>query len=161
LPTSTLIGLLREHISAHLADPDLTVTALARRHHISVRQVHAVFARAGTTPAGFVRQQRLAAARRLLADPAAARRTIAGVAAEVGFPELRTFERAFQRQYGTTPARWRRDQSLVVHRPRRSRRLGSGRVSSGRISSDRISSGRTIADRAPRRSRRPAAGPYG
>jgi AraC-like DNA-binding protein len=123
-----LIGLLREHIRNNLADTDLTVTELARRHHVSVRQVHAVFARAGTTPARFVRLRRLAAARRLLADPAAAGRTIAGVAAAVGFAELRTFERAFQRQYGTTPARWRRGQCLVVHSRRTVARPESSRV---------------------------------
>lgn len=128
MPTPTLIGLLREHIRNHLADTDLTVTELARRHHVSVRQVHVVFARAGTTPAGFVRLQRLAAARQLLADPAGARRTIAGVAAAVGFSELRTFERAFQRQYGTTPARWRRHQCLVVHRRRTVGRRESSRL---------------------------------
>lgn len=128
MPTPTLIGLLREHIRHNLADTDLTVANLANRYHVSVRQVHAVFARAGTTPAGFVRLQRLAAARQLLADPACARRTIAGVAAAVGFTELRTFERAFQRQYGTTPARWRRDQCLVVPSRRTVARRESSRM---------------------------------
>jgi AraC-like DNA-binding protein len=102
-----LVEVLREHIRRHLHDSDLTVTELARRHHISVRQAHAVFARAGSTPAEFVRLERLRAARRLLADPTDRRRTVAAIANAVGFAELRTFERAFHREYGLTPAQWR------------------------------------------------------
>ncbi|MEY9968489.1 AraC-like DNA-binding protein [Streptacidiphilus sp. MAP12-16] len=104
-----LVEVLRDHIRASLGDPALTVAELARRHHISVRQVHAVFAKAGSTPADFIRTERLIAARRLLADPAQPSRTVAAVAASVGFSELRTFERAFRREHGLTPSQWRND----------------------------------------------------
>ncbi len=82
---------------------------LALRHHISVRQVHTIFAKAGSTPADFIRAERLIAARRLLADPAQPSRTVAAIAASVGFAELRTFERAFRREHGLTPTQWRND----------------------------------------------------
>ncbi|MFG2071284.1 AraC family transcriptional regulator [Nonomuraea maritima] len=34
-------------------------------------------------------------------------RAVSDIGAAVGMGESRTFERAFQRQFGTTPARWR------------------------------------------------------
>jgi AraC-like DNA-binding protein len=104
-----LVEVLREHIRSNLGDPALTVAELARRHHISVRQVHTVFAKAGSTPADFIRTERLIAARRLLADPVQPIRTVATIAAAAGFAELRTFERAFRREHGQTPAQWRSD----------------------------------------------------
>ncbi|PZG17021.1 AraC family transcriptional regulator [Nonomuraea aridisoli] len=106
---TVLLGLMRTHVREHLADPRLTVAELARRHHVSVRHVHALFARIGTTPAAYVREQRLLAARAMLADPKYAPRPVADIGAAVGLGEPRTFERAFRRQFGMTPARWRRD----------------------------------------------------
>jgi AraC-like DNA-binding protein len=104
-----LVEVLREHVRGRLGDPSLSVADLARRHHISVRQVHAVFAKAGSTPADFIRGERLVVARQLLADSTPPQRTVAAIAGSVGFAELRTFERAFQREYGMTPAQWRND----------------------------------------------------
>lgn len=105
-----LLGLMRRHIREHLADPRLTVAELARRHHVSVRHTHALFSRIGVTPAAYLREQRLLAARAMLSDPKHDARPVAEIGAAVGLDRLRTFERAFQRQFGTTPARWRRDQ---------------------------------------------------
>lgn len=106
-----LLGLMRSHIRAHLADSRLTVAELARRHHTSIRHAHDLFARIGTTPAGYIRSQRLLAARAMLSDGHYDSRTVAEIAADVGFAELRTFERAFKRQFATTPAAWRRDRA--------------------------------------------------
>ncbi|MEV1155068.1 AraC family transcriptional regulator [Micromonospora chokoriensis] len=107
---AVLLGLMRAHIREHLADARLTVTELARRHHVSVRHTHVLFARIGVTPAAYIREQRLLAARALLSDPRQHVRSVSDVGVAVGMGALRTFERAFQRQFGTTPARWRREQ---------------------------------------------------
>ncbi|WP_410819257.1 helix-turn-helix domain-containing protein [Micromonospora sp. 050-3] len=64
----------------------------------------------GVTPAAYVREQRLLAARVLLSDPKQHVRSVSDIGVAVGLGELRTFERAFQRQFATTPARWRRAQ---------------------------------------------------
>ncbi|RKR86619.1 AraC family transcriptional regulator [Micromonospora pisi] len=104
-----LLGLMRTHIRDHLADTRLTVAELARRHHVSVRHAHALFSRVGTTPGTYIREQRLLAARAMLSDPRHNTRLVSDIGAAVGLGELRTFERAFQRQFGTTPARWRRE----------------------------------------------------
>ena len=104
-----LLGLMRAHIRDHLADVRLTVAELARRHHVSVRQTHALFARIGVTPGAYIREQRLLAARAILSNPKHNRRPVADIGLAVGMGELRTFDRAFLRQFGTTPARWRRE----------------------------------------------------
>jgi AraC-like DNA-binding protein len=104
-----VLAMMQRCVREHLGEPGLTAASLARRHHISVRHAQALFGRIGHTPGAYIREQRLVAAKALLADPAFAWRGIAEIAAEVGIVELRTFERAFVRRYGLTPAQWRRD----------------------------------------------------
>ena len=104
-----LLDVMRTHVRKHLADPELRVEELARRHHVSVRRTYILFERIGTTPGAYLREQRLLAARTMLADPRYDRLAISSIAAAVGFRDLSTFERAFRRQYGTTPAGWRRE----------------------------------------------------
>jgi AraC-like DNA-binding protein len=108
-PDDVLLDMLRTHVRNHLADPELRVEELACRHHVSVRQAYILFERIGTTPGAYLREQRLLAARTMLSDPRYDRPAISNIAAAVGFRELSTFERAFRRQYGTTPAGWRRE----------------------------------------------------
>ena len=107
-----LLQMMRRYVRDHLADRDLTVEKLARQHHVSVRRAHALFGRIDATPGAFVREQRLLAARALLSDPRRDGRAVPDIAAAAGFAELRTFERAFRRQYGMTPAQWRRERSV-------------------------------------------------
>jgi AraC-like DNA-binding protein len=110
-PAGVLLEMLRRHIREHLADPHLRVEELARRHHVSVSHVYTLFERIGTTPAAYLREQRLLAAQLMLSDPRHARLATSDIAAAAGFLDRRTFERAFRRQYGMTPGRWRREQS--------------------------------------------------
>jgi AraC-like DNA-binding protein len=102
-----LLEMMRMHAREHLADPHLRVEELARRHHVSVRHAYSLFARTGTTPGAYLREQRLLAAEAMLSDPRYARLEMSDIAAATGFRYLRTFERAFQRQYGMTPSSWR------------------------------------------------------
>jgi AraC-like DNA-binding protein len=104
---AVLLSSVRRYIRDHLHDPKLTVEELARVHHLSVRRLYAVFEGSGTTPAAAIREQRLHAAERLLADPRHAHRPVADIAAAVGFAELRTFERAFRRGHDASPGSWR------------------------------------------------------
>ncbi|MCH6164898.1 helix-turn-helix domain-containing protein [Pseudonocardia alaniniphila] len=106
---AVLLDMMRTHIRKHLADPQLRVEELARRHRISVRQAYILFERIGTTPGAYLREQRLLAARTMLSNPRYDRLAISSIAAAVGFRDLNTFERAFRRQYGTTPTGWRRE----------------------------------------------------
>jgi AraC-like DNA-binding protein len=58
--------------------------------------------------AAFINEHRIEAAKRVLADPAQARTTIAVVAFDVGFGSLGPFNRAFREGVGQTPTAWRR-----------------------------------------------------
>jgi AraC-like DNA-binding protein len=107
-PEEVLLDMMQAHVREHLADPRLRVEELARRHHVSVRYAYTLFERIGTTPGAYLREQRLLAARAMLSDPKHAHLGTSGIAAAVGFRGLRTFERAFRRQYGMTPGNWRR-----------------------------------------------------
>ncbi len=82
----------------------MTLAELAGLSGVSRFQLLRGFARSvGTTPHAYLVQQRVRLARRLLAagsGPAAA-------AAEAGFADQSHMTRAFVRQYGVTPARYR------------------------------------------------------
>ena len=98
------IAELQRWLPDHL-DEDLSVPALARRAAMSERTFTRAFRQeTGTTPAAFVEQLRLEAARRLLESTDL---TVTAVARAVGLRHGETLHRAFRRQVGTTPDRYR------------------------------------------------------
>jgi transcriptional regulator GlxA family with amidase domain len=104
-PASTpSIAELQRWLGDHLRS-DLSVDRLAARVALSPRTFARVFRReTGTTPAVFVEELRVEAARRLLETTEL---TVAAVAAQVGMRHAETLHRAFQRRLGTTPDRYR------------------------------------------------------
>ncbi|QHE85225.1 GlxA family transcriptional regulator [Hydrogenophaga sp. BPS33] len=83
----------------------LSVGALAERAHMSERQFARAFAaEAGTTPARFVEQARVATAARLLRET---QWTQEKIASHSGFRSLDAFARAFRREHGVTPRIYR------------------------------------------------------
>lgn len=98
---------VRDHIRRHLADPELRPETIAAAHHISLRSLHRLFQSQDTTPAAYIRHQRLECARRDLADPALADRPVRAVAARWGFPRPSDFTRAFRAAYGLPPRDYR------------------------------------------------------
>jgi transcriptional regulator GlxA family with amidase domain len=102
---SPAIADLQRWLPDHL-DHDLTVPALARRASLSPRQFARVFAtEAGTTPAVYVENLRLEAARRLLETSDL---TVETIAKTVGMSLPETLYRAFRRRLGTTPDQYRK-----------------------------------------------------
>lgn len=98
------IRAVQQWLPDHL-DDDVAVSALAQRAGMSERQ----FARAfrletGTTPAAFVEDLRIDAARRLLES---SELTITAIARAVGYRHGETLHRAFTRRLSTTPDRYR------------------------------------------------------
>jgi transcriptional regulator GlxA family with amidase domain len=85
---------------------DLSIEAMASRAHMSTRHFARAFrAETGITPARFVEQVRLEAARRRLEDTD---EPIAAVAAACGFGTGETMRRAFLRALAVGPAEYRR-----------------------------------------------------
>jgi AraC-like DNA-binding protein len=95
---------IREDIIAHLADPALSVVAVAQRQGVSPRYVGMLFDGIGTTFSSFVLEQRLARARCMLADPRHGCRAIGVIAAACGFGDVSYFNRSFRRAFGKTPS---------------------------------------------------------
>jgi AraC-like DNA-binding protein len=94
---------IKADVIRNLRDGDVSVTALAARHHVTPRYIQRLFEGDDTTLSKFVLGQRLAQAHRMLADPGQGHRMIATLAFEVGFGDLSTFNREFRRHYGATP----------------------------------------------------------
>jgi transcriptional regulator GlxA family with amidase domain len=91
--------------AAHLAQ-DLSITSLAGRMGLSARHFARLFTHeVGVTPATWVEQARISAARRLLESRQAVPKQ---VASRCGFADIDTFRRAFVRVVGVTPAEYRK-----------------------------------------------------
>jgi transcriptional regulator GlxA family with amidase domain len=102
---SPAIAALQRWLPDHL-DDDLTVPALAGHAGMSQRQFARVFAaEIGTTPAVYVENLRLEAARRLLETSDL---TVETIAKTVGLSLTETLYRAFRRRLGTTPDQYRK-----------------------------------------------------
>jgi len=96
---------LQQTIVEHPGD-DCSVEAMARRVGMSARHLARVFANeVGTTPARYVEQVRLEAARRRLEESTDA---VEVVATTCGFGSTETMRRAFIRALGVPPAEYRR-----------------------------------------------------
>ena len=92
---------LQTWIREHVAD-DCSVPALARQAGMSERTLARAFrTECGTTPADYVEQVRVEAARQLLETTDL---TVATVATRCGFGTTETLHRAFRRRTGSTPA---------------------------------------------------------
>jgi AraC-like DNA-binding protein len=96
------------YIEANLSDPSLTLSRIAKAHNISLRLLDRLFQEMETTPARWIREQRLQRCRRDLADPAQAATPVAVIGARWGIPDPVTFSRAFSRAYGMPPGEYRR-----------------------------------------------------
>ena len=95
---------LQAWIPDHL-DEDLSVPALARRAHMSDRNFARAFRReTGRTPAAYVEEARVEAARIALETGGL---PVEAVAQQAGFGTVETLRRAFRRQVGVSPNEYR------------------------------------------------------
>ncbi|MFE2490721.1 helix-turn-helix domain-containing protein [Streptomyces mirabilis] len=102
-----LVLRIQAFICQHLRDPQLTPPAIAAAHHISVSYLHRIFQGEDITVSSWIREQRLAHARRDLADPTLRSTPIHEIASRWGFPRAADFSRAFRNAYGIPPKRYR------------------------------------------------------
>ncbi len=108
---------LKADILENLGSQDLSVGAVALRQRITPRYVHLLFEGEGVTFSEFVLGQRLRRAHRMLLDPRFSGVSITDIAYAAGFGDLSYFNRAFRRQFGTTPS----DLRCGIHQDKPSR----------------------------------------
>lgn len=104
---------IMEDIMRRLDDPALDTKGVAARHQISERHLHRLFAREGTTPARWIRQQRLERCRRDLCSRRERCQSVTDIALRWGFRDSATFSKIFRRAYGISP------RELLMDRPGR------------------------------------------
>jgi AraC-like DNA-binding protein len=95
------------YVERNLADPGLTPRAVAAANALSLRSLHQLFEAEPTTVAAFIRQRRVDACRRDLADPAMAQVAVAEIGARWGLRDPAHFSRVFRRTAGLTPTAFR------------------------------------------------------
>jgi len=94
------------YIDAHYAD-EISVEAIARESGLSESQFRRVFEKViAKSPVDYITTIRLNAARKLLMTTD---KSIADIAVEVGFFDQSHFIKAFKRERGTTPGKYRRE----------------------------------------------------
>lgn len=106
---------IKEYMLRHLADPKLSLVAIASAHHVSLRYLHKLFEAEGVTAARWIQQQRLENCRKELARATAHTPPVAVVAQRWGFANASHFSRVFRLAYGVSP---REFQAAARRRPR-------------------------------------------
>jgi AraC-like DNA-binding protein len=99
---------IKQHVAAHLADPELSVDAIAVALGCSRRQLYNAFAEEPDGVAGYVLRQRLEACRLALEDRAGAQRSLTEIAFAHGFSNMAHFSRVFRGHAGLPPSDYRR-----------------------------------------------------
>lgn len=93
-----------DYLQQHLTDPELDISTLAPLAGVSEVYLRRIFKKQhGVSPAGFVIRQRLQLAKQLLKE----NRTVAQVAAAVGYRDPLYFSRLFKKQLGLSPTEYR------------------------------------------------------
>jgi AraC family transcriptional regulator, positive regulator of tynA and feaB len=95
-------------IAERYAEPGLTAAMIARDLGISERTLHRSLSRAGVTFAGLLRDDRMAAAARMLSEPRFDQHSVAGIGLRVGFSDPSHFIRQCRERLGLTPGALRR-----------------------------------------------------
>jgi AraC family transcriptional regulator, positive regulator of tynA and feaB len=96
------------YIEAHLRDPNLSPTTVARACKITARYLHHLFTSEAETVTQYIQRRRLEeCARALIAAPIRGR-LVTEIAFDYGFNSLTHFGRVFRHQFGLSPSEYRR-----------------------------------------------------
>ena len=103
---ATLIS-VRNFIDAHLREPSLTPTDVARALRLSTRYLNQILHAEQTSLGRLILQRRLDAVASALCDPSMASRNISTLALSFGFNDLSHFSKAFRQYKGISPRDYR------------------------------------------------------
>ncbi|MFI1112809.1 MULTISPECIES: helix-turn-helix domain-containing protein [Streptomyces] len=106
-----LLHRVKTFARARLGERELSPRYLARSHNISLRYLQLLFQEEGTSPALWIRGERLRRCKEDLSDPRTAHLTVADIAGRWGLDSASHFSKLFRQRYGVTPREWRRGQS--------------------------------------------------
>jgi AraC-like DNA-binding protein len=99
---------IRRYAERRLHDPGLTPRQLAARYHISLRYLQMVFAEQNTSPARWIREERLARLHADLTDPRLNHLPVATLGERWGLTDASQVSRLFRLRYGLSPTELRR-----------------------------------------------------
>ncbi len=104
-----------DYIDLHLSDPKLNNARVAKACGISPRYLSFLLKKQGLTFADYVKEKRLASARRWLSSSNASDITIAEIAFRVGFKSPAHFSRIFKQAYDKGPREYRSECQASRH----------------------------------------------
>lgn len=96
-----------QYINQHLTEGTLSPAEIAGGLGISVRHLHRLFARRGTSVAGWIRVQRLERCWKDLGDPRYREKSITEIAYFWGFNDSAHFSHSFKKHFGISPRDYR------------------------------------------------------
>ena len=107
LTLETQLVSIKRFIQDRLRDPSLTPTLIAASHNITVRYLQMLFKLEQTSPARYIRDQRLERARQDLANPSLLHQSISQICFSWAFSDTAHFSRVFKSQFGQSPRDYR------------------------------------------------------
>ncbi|MEX3009764.1 helix-turn-helix domain-containing protein [Hoeflea sp. TYP-13] len=117
LPEQHIMLRARTFIHANLADPHLDRNAVAVAVGMSVRRLNELFAKEGSSVAGFIRKARLDRTAQDFSDPRFTGQSISEIAMKWGFNNFQHFSKLFRAHFGVSPTEYRMLQASGAHLP--------------------------------------------
>ena len=103
--TSDPISVIKDYIRSHLSDPELGRTSIAEEIHINPDYLSHIFStKAGASLSSYIMDERMAAAKRLLATTSFSPQQICD---QIGIANVSYFYRQFKKSSGVTPQQYR------------------------------------------------------
>lgn len=95
---------IKAHMEANLGDPNLSLTAVARKNGVSTRYLHQLFRLTGMTASDWLRLRRLQRCYDLLTSPQHLNLSITDIAFSMGFSSSSHFSNLFRAQFKVRPS---------------------------------------------------------
>jgi AraC-like DNA-binding protein len=109
LSQRTLADRIRDYVTQHLHDPDLSIDSIARDLNASKRSLHRAVSDFDDSIHNLIWHARLDRCREDLRDPVKSQQSIAGIAQSWGFKNSTHFSRAFRTRFGMSAREARRE----------------------------------------------------
>ncbi|MFG3496001.1 helix-turn-helix domain-containing protein [Streptomyces sp. NPDC047928] len=108
---------VQTYVREHLADPDLTPASVADHHNVSLRYLQKIFQEHGTSPARWIRDERLTRCRAELGNPRLDHVPVAVIGERSGLYGASHFSRLFRGRFGVTPRDYRKGRRHPARSP--------------------------------------------